>query len=118
MTELLALPGWRTPPTSLTTWITRLESLGLSVQTTGEEPGASWVEVSALRLRGYVVMQGQIVEAINFELHDSDTRPARDALESAAAAIGWEVHEEDEEDRDDDDDEDEDADPSHDPSRN
>jgi hypothetical protein len=49
-------------------------------------------------------MQGPAAEAINFELAAPDPTPARLAVEAAATALGWEVHDDegDEEDEDDD----------------
>src|SRR5262245_47314098 len=96
--ELLALPGWRTPPTPLTDWVGRLEEQGHVVATDRESTGVCWVEVPSLRLRGYAVLQGQTVEAINFELAAPDPTPARQALERAAGALGWELHEDDDPD--------------------
>jgi hypothetical protein len=106
MTELLALPGWNTPPTPLEAWSEALRSAGHPVATTRESTGVAWLEVGALRLRGYAVLQGDHVEAINFELAGTagatgpETDPARTAVERAAAALGWEVHEDDGEEDD------------------
>ena len=58
-------------------------------------PAASWIVVGRLRLRGYVVLQGQSVDAINFELAAPDPAPAAVAVEAAALALGWEVHRDD-----------------------
>src|SRR3954452_8742043 len=100
MTDLLAVPCWNTPETTLPTWVESLRAQGLAVEATDESPGVSWIESTAARLRGYVVMKGPVVEAINFEFHGPDPAEARGLVESAASAIGWEVHD-DEDDEDD-----------------
>lgn len=92
MIELLALPGWQAPPTTLDDWIARLTALAGPVAVTRESRAASWLEIDALRLRGYVVLEGRRAEAINFELADPDPAPATRAIEAAARALGWEVH--------------------------
>jgi hypothetical protein len=105
--ELLALPGWQTPPTSLDAWVERLTALAGPVVVTREASDASWLEVGGLRLRGYAVLagRGRDVEAINFELSDPDPTAATQAIRTAAAALGWEVHEDDDEADDEDEDE-------------
>lgn len=103
MTELLAVPAWDTAKTPLTSWVEQLAGQGLEVAVERESTGASWVEVEALRLRGYAMTAGPHVEAINFEL-GSPGGPARLALERAAAALAWELHEDDEDDPNDDED--------------
>jgi hypothetical protein len=104
MTELLALPGWNVPPTPLSAWVEQFQKQGLAVEAVRESTGVSWVELRALRLRGYAVMQGLCAEAINFELAAPEPAPARQAVETAAAALGWELHDdEDDEDNDDED---------------
>ena len=95
MTELLALPGWNTPPTALDAWVEALGSPGHAVVTTRESTTVSWVEIAALRCRGYVLMQGQHVEAINFELTALDPAPARAFIEAVAVSLGWEIHDDD-----------------------
>ena len=59
---------------------------------TRESTGVSWLEIGPLRLRGYAVLAGRHVEAINFELADPDPAPATRVVEAAAEALGWEVH--------------------------
>jgi hypothetical protein len=103
--ELLALPGWQTSPTSLDAWVERLTALAGPVVVTREATDASWLEIGRLRLRGYAVLAGRNVEAINFELSDPDPAAATQAITAAAEALGWEVHDDDEADDDDDDDE-------------
>jgi hypothetical protein len=102
MTELLALPGWNTSPTELYAWVERIQGFGHDVVTTRESTGVSWIEVPSLRLRGYAVMQGRHVEAINFEITAPDATAARQVVEGAAAQLGWEVDEDDSDDGDDD----------------
>jgi len=101
MTERLALPGWKTPPTSLEAWTGAIAALGHRVETERESTGASWIEVPSVRVRGYVLMQGQFVEAINFETSAADPAPVLDLIGQAAAALGWELHDDDGEDEDD-----------------
>jgi len=103
MTERLALPAWDTAPTQLAAWVTQLESQGLTVAVTRDSASLHWLEVSDLRLRGYAVTEGRNVEAINFELADPDPDPALQALETAAAALAWELHEDEDDGEDDDD---------------
>jgi hypothetical protein len=103
MTEVLALPGWNLPPTPLTAWVDQFERLGLAADAVRESTGVSWIEVRALRLRGYAVMQGTCPEAISFELADPDPSAARQAVEAAAAALGWEIHDDEGQEDDEDD---------------
>ena len=102
MIELLAVPAWDATPTTLTRWVEALEAQGLTVSVVRDTPGASWIEVNALRVRGYALMNGIKVEAINFELTAPDPTPARQAIEAAATTLAWEIDED--EDHDDDDD--------------
>ncbi len=92
MTELLALPGWNTPPRTLDDWVGQLTALGASIVVERESAGVSWIEVASMRLRGYAMSEGERLEAINFELSDPDPGPATRLIETAAAALGWEVH--------------------------
>ena len=93
MIELIATPGYDSTPIDLSAWVERIQALGHAVTTTRESTGVSWIEVHSLRLRGYAVMQGRHVEAVNFELSAPDPTPARLAVESAASALGWELDE-------------------------
>lgn len=104
MIELLAIPGWQTPTTPLDAWVARLETLGGPVVVTRESRGAAWLEIRHLDLRGYVMLAGRDVEAINFELSGADPSIASRAINDTAEALGWEVHldEDDEEDDDND----------------
>jgi hypothetical protein len=92
MTELLALPGWDSPPTKLDDWVAQLSAQGAEVAVERESAGVAWLEVGSLRLRGYAMSEGLRLEAINFELHDPDAGPATRLIEAAASALGWEVH--------------------------
>lgn len=101
MIELLAVPAWDTARTPLSAWVERLEGQGWTVVVNHESTNVAWIVVNALRLRGYVVLAGgRDAEAINFELAAADPTLARAALEQAAAALAWELH--DEENGDDD----------------
>ena len=49
------------------------------------------------------MIEGGHAAAINFELHGIDPNPSTRALEAASAALGWELHvDEDDEDGDED----------------
>jgi hypothetical protein len=109
MIELLALPRWKTPPTSLEDWAAQLAARGASATVTRESSGVSWLEVAPLRLRGYALLAGTAVEAINFELAAPDPDPASRLVHEAAEALDWEVHRDDD-DEDEDDDNDDDGD--------
>src|SRR5437867_6036653 len=91
MIELLALPGWNTPPLALDAWVAQLSAQGHPPTLTPEDGGACWLEVGALRLRGYAVIEGDHLAAINFELAHPDPDPARRVVEAAAVALGWEI---------------------------
>ena len=102
MIELLAVPAWDAGPTPLSAWVAGLEAQGLTVIVNRESTNVAWIEVHALRLRGYVVLDGgRDVEAINFELAAPDPAPARGVVESAAAKLAWEVHDDGDDDEDD-----------------
>ena len=106
MIEILVVPAWDTPKTPLTSWAEQFAGQGLAATVTRESTGVSWIEINALRLRGYAVMNGLQAEAINFELAATDPAPARAAIERAASALAWELHEDDEAGDDDEGDED------------
>jgi hypothetical protein len=101
MIERLALPASDTGPTPLASWVERLSGLGLEVSVVRESPGVSWVVVNDPRLRGYAVTEGTIVEAINFEIDEAEPASALRSLEGVAAALSWELHEDDGEEPDD-----------------
>ena len=63
MIELLAIPAWDTSPTTLAQWLEAFEAQSLVVSIVRDSPQASWIEVNALRLRGYALMDGIKVEA-------------------------------------------------------
>lgn len=95
MRELLALPGWNTPPTSLEAWTERLSG---RVVRDGDEV---WLEVASRHLRGYVVIEDDRVSAINFELSEHDPDETIALLQRAVADLGWELHADHDEDDDD-----------------
>lgn len=102
MIELLATPGWKTEATPPSAWVDHLAWQGYSAVLSYESKTVAWLEVASLRLRGYVVIAGGHVEAINFEVDENHLTRARAAVEAAAAALGWEVDDEvDPEDEDD-----------------
>lgn len=104
MIELLAIPSWQSPPRPLDDWIAELSSRTGHVEVERESTGVCWLEVGSLRLRGYAVLDGVCVDAINFELNDPDPGPALLVIEAAAQALGYEVHLDDPDDDSDDDD--------------
>ena len=104
MTELLVLPAWNVGPTPFSEWVEALTKLGHLVEVERESAGVNWLMVPALLLRGYGIVDGLSVDAINFELEGFDTAPARLAVEQAANALSWEVHDDDDDDDDDSDD--------------
>ena len=103
MPEILALPGWKVIDTPFSAWVDQFQAQGLEAVATRESTDVWWVAIAALQLKGYAMMDGKHVEAINFELADSDIIPAREALEQAASALSWELHEDDLDDSDHDD---------------
>jgi hypothetical protein len=108
MIELLAIPGWQTGPTLLSDWVARLEvEVGGPVVVKQDPPQGAWIEVGQLCLRGFAMLAGPHVEAINFEVSAVDPAAAIQLLEATSVAIGWEIHpdDDDEEDEDDEDDE-------------
>ena len=104
MIELLAVPCWNTPPIHLAAWVEALQNQGLAAVVVRDSPQGSWIEVNALRFRGYALMNGIKVEAVNFELTAPDPTPARLAIETAVAALAWEIDEDNDVEDDDDDD--------------
>lgn len=105
MRELLAVPAWDTPATPLDAWKAALADLGHPAKVRRED-GETWLEVGAIQLRGYVMLEDINAAAINFELHGTDPAEAAALLEAAAAKLGWELHDDDEDEDDDDEDED------------
>jgi hypothetical protein len=103
MLEILAIAARDTAPTTLDAWVDALRvASGLDVVISREPPDGAWLEMGALRTRGYAVLQGTHVDAINFELSAPNPEPVVDVLAAAATALRWELHE-DEDDEDDDD---------------
>jgi hypothetical protein len=102
MIELLILPAWNTPPLALDAWVAQLTAQGHPPTQSREDAGACWLEVGPLRLRGYAVIEGEHLAAINFELSAPDPAPARLVVEAAALALGWEVHPDDLDEEEDD----------------
>ena len=100
MIEWLAMPATGTESTTLYAWTGAFSDLGHAARVAHEGPGVAWIEVAAAGLRGYVVIEGGIVEAINFELRDADPSQTLALLRSATSALGWELHQEDDEEDD------------------
>ena len=95
MIELLALPAWDAPPRSLDDWTAALSSGGHAATVEREGADASWIVVGALRLRGLAMMEGDHVDAINFELTDPDPAEALRLLEAVMPPMNWELHPDD-----------------------
>jgi hypothetical protein len=107
MLEYLALPAWDTPETTVDAWVVQLSETAGPVIVSRESPSVTWLEVAPLRLRGYVMLENGHAAAINFELHALDPGPATQAIEAAAASLGWEIHADDDDKEDDENDDDE-----------
>ena len=103
MLELLAIPAHGTGPTPLDAWADALRAAsGGEVSVERESAEGAWLVMSPLRLRGFAMLAGPDVEAINFELAAINTAPATALIEAVAAGLGWEVHPDDPDDPDDD----------------
>ena len=94
MLEIIATPNWRQEKTTVDEWVAAFESQGLSVALERDSPTVTRLEIGSLRLRGNALMEGLKVEAIDFELSSVDIESARRAIETAAAALGWELDDE------------------------
>ena len=95
MIERLAIPAWKAPPRSIEEWA---EAIGEGCVLGREPDGSAWIEVAAVGLEGFALIEGENVVAIDFDLNAPDPAPALDLLETAARTLGWELHEEDGED--------------------
>ena len=97
MIELLAVPAWDAPPRSLADWQAALTDQGCTPTIERDGPDECWLVLGSLRLRGYLVLEGEHVAAINFELADPEPAATTKVLEAAAVTLGWEIHPDDEE---------------------
>ena len=97
MIERLAIPASGTAPSSLETWKDALKGLGHETRV-AKEAGDSWLDIPSIRVRGFLVFEGEFVEAINFEIQDSNAQSALETLATTASAIGWELHDEPDDD--------------------
>ena len=95
MIELLAVPAWDTPPKSLADWEAAFAEQGYLPTLERDGPDECWLVLATLRLRGYLMLEGPNVSAINFELTDLEPAAATQVIEAAAGRLGWEVHPED-----------------------
>jgi len=102
MTELLALPEWNTPPRSLDDWTAQLSSAGHAPALERASSSAVWIELAPLGLRGYAVLEGRHVTAVNFEINGPNPEPATALVTAAARSLGWDVHADDNEEEDED----------------
>lgn len=105
MIERLAVPQWNAPGRTLDDWVAEFHRQGHPARIVPEPPEAAWLEIAPLRLRGYVVLEGRNVSAINFELSSADSAEAHRAIEAAAERLGFELHSDEDEDELNDDDE-------------
>ena len=109
MIELLAIPAWQAAPTTLAAWTNRLDERGGGPVTVERDPpDGAWIVLGVLRIRGYAILAGPNVEAINFELAAPDPSAAARFLEEAATSLDWEIHPDDSDDGDDEDQDDND----------
>jgi hypothetical protein len=100
--EFLAIPGWQTPPTTLSTWVAELEARGgLTVVVERESPEGAWIHVEAMGVHGFAVLAGPHVEAVNFEIQEPVSPSVSRFLDETAAAIGWEIHPDHDDEEDD-----------------
>ncbi len=104
MIELMAIPGWDTPPHTVDDWAKALGDAapGHTVGRQSEPSEGTWLQLGALDLRGLVVMEEGAAAAVHFELTAGDPAPATAVIEEAARALGWDVYADDDDDDDDD----------------
>ena len=100
MVEWLAMPATGAAPVMLDAWSEAFAALGQTARIVHDGPGVAWIEVPSARLRGYAVIEGGGVEAINFELREPDPAAALALLQAVVAKLGWELHQEDDEEDD------------------
>lgn len=101
MIELLAIPTQNNPPRTLDDWVAALNAHGHAATIERDPPDGALIEVGPLNLRGFALIEGDRLSAIDFELHAPDPAPALAALEAAADDLGWELHEDEGEDDED-----------------
>jgi hypothetical protein len=99
--EVMAIPAHGTPPTSLEAWAAALAAEGHPAAL-GREDGEPLLRIDSLGLRGHASVEQGAVEAILFDV--SGELP--EALARAAAALGFELHEDEPDEAEDDDEED------------
>ena len=102
MIEWLAIPAHEAPTRSIKDWAKAFEELGYQPFIVPEPPGASWLEIPALGLRGFATHENTGLEAILFEMDDRDPELALGVLGTAAKTLNWEIHEDTDDDSDDD----------------
>jgi hypothetical protein len=78
MIELLSLPGHQAPPAKLDDWVAQLTVLGGPVTVSRDSPGASWLEVAPLRLRGYAMLEGGLVGVVGVDFPSERPRGGLD----------------------------------------
>lgn len=90
--ELLAIPGWDAPSRTVQDWLRQFEAMGVMPRLKKEE-GETWILLPSLSSTALVVQESGELEALNFEI-PSGVSGVRERLEEAAAALGWELYEE------------------------
>lgn len=102
MIERLAIPAWDTKPTLIAAWVEALEQHLGPVEFDRDGPTEAWFDVDSRVVRGFAMIEGPHIAAINFEIDADDPLPAVRDLDQACVSIGWELHIDDEDSEDDD----------------
>lgn len=100
MIEWLAMPATGASRVMLDAWAEAFSAVGYTARIVHEGPGVAWIEVPSERLRGYAVIEGGGVEAINFEFPEPDAAATLTLLQAIVARLGWELHQEDDDEDD------------------
>lgn len=100
MIEYLAIPDWDTPPRSLEDWTKQFAEMGHPAELVPEPPETTWLEFATLPVRGLALVEEGAVIAIDFEFQETES--ALPLIESAAKALGWELHLDDDDEEGDD----------------
>ena len=92
MIEWLALPATGSAPVGPDVWITKLTEAGYQATLERAGPDDQWIEIVALKLRGYLVSDGPNLEAIHFEYHGPNISSPLPMIESLVTSLAWELH--------------------------
>ncbi|RUL89782.1 hypothetical protein [Tautonia sociabilis] len=102
MIERLLIPSWNTPVRSVDDWNAELARLGHPPEVAREGSDELWLVLERVGARLLAVVEGPTLTAWHAEIDAEDPAPALAVIDQAAAALGWEVHDEDlDEDEDD-----------------